>query len=377
MTGDIALVFGTRPEAIKLFVLAEHLGPRARLVHTGQHFDDALALGVARDLALPAADVQFDIGGRRRGAQVGRATELLTELFVDDRPGAVVVQGDTNSALAGALAANAEAVPLVHVEAGLRSHDRAMPEEHNRVLIDHVSDLCAAPTDAAARNLRSEGIDPGRIHRTGNTVVEAVERMLPDGMARRRYLHDLGVTPNGYVLATLHRPENVDRADDLRRILTDLAALPVPVMFPIHPRTAKNVERFGLTALLDPLHILPPLLPSDFLALAKEARIIVSDSGGVQEEVSVLKKRVVVVRRSTERPEALGSFAELVEIPDLLDRAVAAIDRGDESLSTEPSPFGDGLASARIAELSIALAAAAHEPEPFPQPKGHTPDVDH
>lgn len=352
MSGEVAVVLGTRPEAIKLFVIVELLGERARIVHTGQHFDDALAAGVARDLELRSPDVQLGLGGMPRGAQIGRATDALTALFTQDRPAAVIVQGDTNSGLAGALAANAEEIPLVHVEAGLRSHDRAMPEEHNRVLIDHIADLCAAPTDAAATNLENEGIDGSRVAVTGNTVIEAVERMVPDA-ARRAVLRKTYGLDGAFVLATVHRPENADSEPALRAVLEGLAALGAPVVFPMHPRTVARCREFQLDDLMAALQVIEPTTPGDFLGLAQEAALLVSDSGGVQEEVSVIKRPVLVVRRSTERPEALGTFSELIGPGQIADRGAWYLRGGgaDRDLTRTPSPFGDGTASRRILDL--------------------------
>lgn len=359
MTGRIAVVLGTRPEAIKLVVLVELLGERAQVIHTGQHFDDTLAAGVAGDLGLRVPDVQLRLGGVRRGAHIGRATDALTARFAADRPRAVIVQGDTNAALAGALAANAEDIPLVHVEAGLRSHDRAMPEEHNRIVIDHLADMCAAPTALAARHLAGEGIPAERVVVTGNTVVEAVQRMVPDARRRAELRERLGLGGARFVLATLHRPENVDTEPALRAVLDGLGALPELVVLPLHPRTATRVEEFGLGDLLKGLRVLPPMPPSDFLGLAREAALWVSDSGGIQEEASILKRPVLVVRRSTERPEALGTFAELVAPQDIAARGAWHLSGADaRDLDAVPSPFGDGTASAQIARLARSLADA-------------------
>ena len=357
MSGDVAVVLGTRPEAIKLFLIVELLGERARIVHTGQHFDDTLASGVARDLALREPDVQLGLGGMPRGAQIGQATDALTVLFNQRRPSAVIVQGDTNSSLAGGLAANAEDVPLVHVEAGLRSHDRAMPEEHNRVLIDHIADLCAAPTAAAAENLAKEGIDPERVAVTGNTVIEAVQRMVPDEDRRADLRVRHGVGDGRFVLATVHRPENVDTEPALRAVLEGLGDLGEPVLFPMHPRTAARVREFGLQDLVSGLQVTDPVAPSDFLGLAQEAALLVSDSGGVQEEVSVIKRPVLVVRRSTERPEALGTFSELIGPGEIARRGAWYLhgDGASLDLSQTPSPFGDGSASQQIVDLVLAM----------------------
>jgi UDP-N-acetylglucosamine 2-epimerase (non-hydrolysing) len=309
----VTVVLGTRPEAIKLAPLIRALGDICEVVYTGQHYDPALAAEVLDDLGLPAPDDTLGVGGRHRGRQIGDATSALTERISSSGSRAVVVQGDTNAALSGALAANACQVPLVHVESGLRSFDRAMPEEHNRVLIDHLADVCAAPTEGNRQNLLSERIPPERIKVTGNTIVESVAELLPPPSARKSEVGRRGLEPNQYVLATLHRPENVDQPRVLIRLLDELAACPLPVVLPMHPRTRAQLSCEGsFPAAQGSLVVVDPLPPRTFLALAAEARLLVTDSGGLQEEATILKRRALVVRRSTERPEALGSFSELV-----------------------------------------------------------------
>ena len=363
-TGRVAVVLGTRPEAIKLWGLVGQLGDRAWLVHTGQHYDAELSADVASDLRLRSPDVQLHVGGLRRGAQIGRATTELAALFEAHRPAAVIVQGDTSSAAAGALAANAEEVPLVHVEAGLRSFDRAMPEEHNRVLIDHLADLCAAPTPLAVRHLLEEGIPAERVELTGNTVVEAVLAMVPRSTACAGLLSRYGLVDRRYVVATIHRPENTDDPSVLGSILRGLGALVIPVVLPLHPRTRDRIEGFGLDWLLAPLEVVPPLPPSDFLGLASRAALVVSDSGGVQEEAAILKFRVLVVRRSTERPEALGTFAELVTPEAIPARATSLLSDLSHlaGLQAVACPFGDGSASSRIVDLVADLVGADLQP---------------
>ncbi len=353
-TGRVAVVLGTRPEIVKLAGLVRLLGDRAWVVHTGQHYDAELSDVFFAQFGLQPPLDALDVGGRTRGAQIGEATTRLDALFGDERPAAVVVQGDTNSALAGALAANAREVPVVHVEAGLRSHDRAMPEEHNRVLVDHLADLCLAPTETSRANLLAEAIPDDRIEVTGNTVVEAVHALLPGPEARQALLDGHGVAREGFVLSTFHRPENVDDPDRLRVILEQLVSLPVPVVVPVHPRLAARVERFGLQSQLDRLRPVAPLGYQEFLGLFAEAALAVSDSGGVQEEASVVKRPVVVVRRSTERPEVLGSFSVLAGVGGEIAAAAARwLDdpaATHERLSTLPSPYGDGTASVRSKE---------------------------
>ncbi|MFI0741000.1 non-hydrolyzing UDP-N-acetylglucosamine 2-epimerase [Streptomyces sp. NPDC021100] len=362
-TRSIALVLGTRPELIKLTDLARLLGPAAHLIHTGQHYDENLSGRFLTELGLPEPTLLTGVGGKPRAVQISAALEQLDELFAAEPPLAVVVQGDTNAALAGALAANARGIPLVHVEAGLRSHDRNMPEEHNRVLIDRVADvLCAATGDNRA-NLLAEGLEDARIAVTGNTVVEAVRNQLPAAGERAALLRAHGLTADGYVLATVHRPENTDDPSALRAVLTELAALVTddrPVLLPLHPRTRARIEAAGLSGLLAPLTVTAPLGYSEFLALARHAALLVSDSGGIQEECTVLGRPLVVVRRSTERPEAMTDFAELVipgpAIGAAARRRLAEGPEGLARLAALPSPFGDGLASERITALLAGIA---------------------
>ncbi|MDQ7807329.1 UDP-N-acetylglucosamine 2-epimerase (non-hydrolyzing) [Amycolatopsis sp. A133] len=359
-TGGVTLVCGTRPELIKLAPLMRAFGDGCAVVYTGQHYDRSLYSRIRADLPPSDRFHELGVGAGRRGGQLGRTVSAVDEVLAD-RPGrVVVVQGDTTSALAGALAANAHDLPLVHVEAGLRSHDRAMPEEHNRVLIDHLADLCCAPTELNRANLLAENVPADRIAVTGNTVVEALQTALPSAEDRWAVLAARGLERDRFVLATIHRPENVDDPARLAVILRELGRLPLPVVFPLHPRTAKSIEAAGLRPLLDPLVELEPQAYPAFLALAAEAAVIVSDSGGIQEEASVLKRPVVVVRRSTERPEIDGTFGTRVlpgpaigtEVARWLDDVVGHRER----LRNLPSPYGDGSATARIvAALDVLL----------------------
>lgn len=348
---NVAVVVGTRPEIIKMMPILEHLSAEVDLVYTGQHYDQAMAGAFFDAFGLSPTRV-LGIGNRSRGEQIGTGITALSRLLEQDRPQAVVVQGDTNSALVGALAANATETLLVHVEAGLRSFDRAMPEEHNRVLIDHVSDLLLAPTAVAERNLHLEQC-AGHIEVTGNTVVEAVTRMLPKADARHRLLASYGLVDNEFVLATIHRAENTDDPGNLRCIFTALGRLGLPVVLPLHPRTRMRLRATDLEHLLDNLRVVEPVGYQDFLALAAHARLLISDSGGVQEEVSVLKRRAVVVRRSTERPEVLGTFTVLCEPAHLRDTAAEWLHESDGPgfLADLPSPYGDGDAGLLSAKL--------------------------
>jgi len=295
------------------------------------------------------------ICGEPRHVQIGRMVEQLGGMFAKRPPAAVVVQGDTNTVSAAAQAGSYTGVPVVHVEAGLRSHDRAMPEEINRCTAGVLADLHCAPTKRAVDNLRRDGVPSAKIALTGNTVVEATLGMLPDEAAARQIVARLGAEPGEYVLATIHRPENTDDPARLRVILDELSKLGLPVMFPLHPRTRAAAARHGLGEGLDRLRTTAPADHRTFLGLARHARLLVSDSGGVQEECTVLKRPLIVVRNSTERPEAIeAGFAHLIQpgaaISDLGRELIA--DTGlAERLARLPCPFGDGKASERISAL--------------------------
>lgn len=363
----IAVVYGTRPEAVKLRGVVALLGADACLIHTGQHYDPDMAAGFEAGIGFPPPEHRLAIGGGSRGRQIADALVGLETLFAGNaggaRVGAVIVQGDTNTALTGALAANVARLPLVHVEAGLRSHDREMPEEHNRTVVDHLADLCCAPTSTSAANLANEGISgDDRVTVTGNTVVEAVLSLRPDTAATNTILAARGVERDRFVLATFHRPENVDDPDVLATILGELAALPVPVVLPLHPRSAARAAAAGLEPLLDKVLVAPPVGYREFLGLMGASALIVSDSGGVQEESSIVKRPVIVVRRSTERPEVLGTFSRLVAPgPGVADTAREWLDdlaALHERLARLPSPYGDGQASALTVAATDRLLAS-------------------
>lgn len=351
---SVTLVVGTRPEIIKTAGVIHELGSLAQVVHTGQHYDDSMSAVFWSDYRLPApALIMNGIGGMPRPVQMASIMNGLVEEFQRNRPALVVVQGDTNTAAAGAQAAYLCGIPVAHIEAGLRSRDRAMPEEINRRLVGVVADRHYAPTAEAASNLLCEGVETDRIRITGNTVVEATYATLPEQQQRYKLLADFGLTPGEFILATIHRPENTDHPERLTDVLEALGGLPLPVVFPMHPRTRSAIDRHDLHPLPRQLRVVEPLAHPQFLALAAEARLLISDSGGLQEETTVLKRPLVVVRQSTERPEAFDAgFAKLATNALQLERWAHTL-LGDsllmETLAHTPSPYGDGSASKRIA----------------------------
>lgn len=392
---DVAIVLGTRPEAIKLLGLTRLLGDRARLIHTGQHYDEGMWAKVIGDLPGMAVDHHVRVGGLTRGEQIGSGTSALTRHLIEHPARALVVQGDTNSTVAGALAASSVGIPVVHVEAGLRCHDRAMPEEVNRVVVDAIADLCCAPTPENAAQLAREGIVGRRVAVTGNTLAEALSVLLPGEAERTAIVRAYGLRPGDYVLVTMHRAANVDDPERLRELLSALADLArlACVVLPLHPRTATAAERFELTHLLADVLVLPPLGPRHFVSLEAQALLLLSDSGGVQEEAALLRRPLLVLRDSTERPELLKGWCRLLgsaAVGPAVATAYADAAAWAESLTWRGSAYCEDAPSrvildeidhrwpareARAAEPTptaagdAALAAASEDPAPTtPEP---------
>ncbi len=349
-----AVVVGTRPEIVRQARLCRLLGDQARLLHTRQHADDELAGVYVAAAQLPTPLELTGIFGAPRYAQIGRMIEQLGAEFAASKPTVVIVQGDTDTAAAAAQAASYVGVPVVQVEAGLYATDQGGPEEVSRCCPSGLqADLHCAPTPAAQARLLTDAVPASKIELTGSTIVEAIRQMLPDEPSATAIAASYGVDPNQYVLATIHRPENTDDADHLDAVLTELGKLGLPVVMPVHPRTRLAAEWHRVTAALDRLLAVPPVDYRTFLALAWLARLIVSDSGDVQKECTVLKRPLLVVGNAAERPESIeAGFAHLVRPgPRIgkLGRELIADYRLGARLAEAPCPFGDGLASDRIA----------------------------
>ncbi len=358
----IALVFGTRPEIIKLAPIIRELARRDiafELIHSNQHYSYDLDRVFFEDLKLPKPNFNLEVGSGEQGEQTAHALARIEAVLKETAPSAVIVQGDTNTTLAASLAAAKLHIPLFHVEAGLRSKDRRMPEEINRIVSDHCSDFLFAPTQIAADNLCREGIEESKIKVTGNTIVDAVQENI--GLARQStILNDMSLEKQSYLLATLHRAENVDNESILTSIMLGLEQLQnetnLPVVLPLHPRTKKTMEHFGIKP--RDLMIIDPIGYLDFLNLEGHARLVLTDSGGVQEEACILQVPCVTLRNSTERPESVTVGANVVagcKTSEITQSALAMMDRR----SSWKNPFGDGKASERIVtqiETSIGIA---------------------
>ncbi len=342
--GAIALVFGTRPELVKLAPLAWELGPSARWIHTGQHPWADLA-EIADDVGVGPPDRDATVAASPPGL-LGASVAAVADALAELAPDVVVVQGDTNSTLAGALATAKLGLPLVHLEAGLRAFDRRLPEEHNRIVVDHLADVLCAPTPLAAEQLADEGIAATRIAVTGNTAVDAVHRVLPDRDERIAIRAEFGLGVDEYAVATLHRPENVDDARTLAMIVEELRDLPLPVLMPVHPRTFDRARRADIQLSGGAILVTQPLGYRAFLALAADSAFLVTDSGGVQEEASVIGRPAVVVRRSTERPEVLGTVTTRVDPGPAIGAAarviLAELPELHRRLAELACPYGHG-----------------------------------
>ncbi len=367
-------VVGARPNFMKaapiLRALRSRPGCSAVLVHTGQHYDLSMSDAFFRDLEMPEPDVHLGVGSASHAVQTARILTAFEPVVEREKPDAVVVVGDVNSTLACALVAAKLVVPVVHVEAGLRSRDRTMPEEINRLLTDAISELLLTPSADADAALRAEGIPAARIRRVGNVMIDSLLRHLPQAEGSA-YPSALGLTGQRYAVMTLHRPSNVDQPEILRGILEGLDGLSraMPVVFPAHPRTVKRLaasglheqflDRTGATAKITPLQegviLVDPAGYLDFLALMKGACVAITDSGGVQEETTVLGIPCLTVRENTERPVTVteGTNTVVGTDPSRIRTACAAVLSGRPKKGRVPELW-DGHAAERIVDAILA-----------------------
>jgi UDP-N-acetylglucosamine 2-epimerase (non-hydrolysing) len=359
----LAIVLGTRPEIIKMSPLirsCQKKGVDFFVLHTGQHYSYEMDRVFFEELGLPAPDFNLDVGSGSHAEQTGKIMTGIEKILVQEKPDCVLVQGDTNTVLAGTLAASktyvrkgsSRPIDVGHVEAGLRSFDRSMPEEVNRIVADHLSQYLFAPTTTAQEHLRHEGIAEEKIFLTGNTVVDAVRENLAVSKKKADTIRDLGLSPDKYFLVTLHRQENVDNKKRLKDILSSLTQIHettgMPLVFPVHPRTEKMIASFNLK--LKGFQLIKPLGFLEFLQLESHARLALTDSGGVQEETCILNVPCVTIRDSTERPETVDVGANIVAGVD----PASIIDAAERMLAHSrkwENPFGDGKAGDRIIDI--------------------------
>ena len=346
---NVLTVIGNRPQFVKAAAVSRPLRERASetLVHTGQHHDDELSTVFVEELGVPRPEVELGIHGGSNASQTARMLGALEPLIAERAPDVVLVYGDTNSTLAGGLAAAQARVPVAHVEAGMRSFDRSMPEELNRVLVDHAADLLLCPSESSVANLRAERA-AGKVEIVGDVMVDVALTMQPRAKER-----DAGAPDEPFLLATAHRAGNVDDPERLAKLVDLLTGMPFPVVLPLHPRTHARLEAAGLLERVEAeLDVRPPLGYLDFTALLLRARAVLTDSGGVQKEAYLAGVPCITLRDTTEWVETIGTGWNV-----LVDLDAAAAQRALETPppGDRPQLYGDGRAGERVVD---ALAAA-------------------
>jgi UDP-N-acetylglucosamine 2-epimerase len=347
---NVLTVIGNRPQFVKAAAVSRLLRERAGeiLVHTGQHHDDELSTVFVTELGVPRPEVELGIHGGTNTSQTARMLEALEPLLREHAPDVVLVYGDTNSTLAGGLAAAQARVPVAHVEAGMRSFDRTMPEELNRVLVDHAADLLLCPSETSVANLREERA-AGKVEIVGDVMVDVALAMQPRARGR-----DVAAPDEPFLLATAHRAGNVDDPARLERLVDLLTAMPFPVVLPLHPRTRARLEAAGLLARVEAaIDVRPPLGYLDFTALLLRARAVLTDSGGVQKEAYLAGVPCITLRDTTEWVETLNTGWNV-----LVDLDAQAALRALETPPPDERPelYGDGRAGERVVAALTAFA---------------------
>ncbi len=351
----IVAVIGTRPEIIKMAPIIKALGKRGAdffIIHTGQHYSYNMDEVFFKQLELPQAKFKLEVGSGSHAEQTAKILTGVEEILKHEKPDIILVEGDTNSVLASALVASKLHIKVGHVEAGLRSGDKQMPEEINRIITDHCSDYLFAPTEASKANLMRENIDEKKIFITGNTIVDALMQNLEIAKHEADILQQLNLDPKNYCLVTLHRQENVDNRERFTSILEGLnrvsLEISVPVVYPVHPRARKMMTEFNLNPMN--LKLIEPQDYFSFIQLESNARLILTDSGGIQEEACILRIPCVTLRDNTERPETIAVGANLlagITANEIVNCSYKMMDKATDWFN----PFGDGKAAERIIDI--------------------------
>ena len=352
----IVIILGTRPEIIKLSpIIREFVRNKTdfTLIHTNQHYSAEMDKIFFDELKLPQPNYNLQVGSGTHGMQTGKMLKRIEKVLLEEKPSIVLVEGDTNTVLAGALAAAKLKIKVGHVEAGLRSFDKNMPEELNRVLTDHLSDYCFAPTEIAKANLLKENIPKEKIFVTGNTIVDAVLMCKELAEYKVDIFKKFGLKKNNYMIITAHRPENVNVYERLCNMLKGLRFVRekynVPMIWPIHPRTSKMLNKFNLSV-PEGVKLIAPLSYLEFLQLQANSKVILTDSGGIQEEACILNIPCVTMRDNTERPETINIESNIL-VGVNPKKIVDGVDKMLLRNTAWENPFGDGKASQRILEI--------------------------
>jgi len=357
----VGVILGTRPEIIKLSPVIDECIARDIdffITHTGQHYSYELDKIFLEELKLPQPKYNIEVGSLSHGAMTGRMLERLEKVFLQEKPDVILVEGDTNTVLAGALTAVKMGIKVGHVEAGLRSHDKRMPEEHNRKLADHISDYLFAPTQLTKQNLLKENIPEKNIFVTGNTIVDAVNRNIVISNQKSDILKNLNLKKEEYIVTTLHRQENVDNLDFIKKVLNTFKEISdkygIKIIYPIHPRTNKMIDIFNIRKEVEnisDLSLITPLGYIDFLKLQANAKMVITDSGGIQEESCILKVPCATFRLSTERPETVEVGSNIVSgltQEGMISSIHHMMNKKDKDWI---NPLGDGTAAKKIVTI--------------------------
>ena len=352
----ILSVVGARPNFMKIAPIAHALAARTDmrhvLVHTGQHYDQNMSTVFFQELEIREPDIHLGVGSGSHAQQTARVMMQLEEVMLRETPDLIVVVGDVNSTMAATLVASKLGVPVAHIEAGLRSYDRTMPEEINRLVTDAIADLLLTPSRDADANLIREGVDPSRIHFVGNVMIDTLLKFLPRARATQALARH-GLEHGRYALVTLHRPSNVDDRDTLEALLRLLGriAARLPVLFPIHPRTRKMIQEFGFEDAFPGVRLADPVGYLEFVALEDGARLVLTDSGGVQEETTVLGVPCLTLRNNTERPVTVSDGTNQVvgQDPEVIWKAAERCLASPVATGRVPE-FWDGHAGERVVE---------------------------
>jgi UDP-N-acetylglucosamine 2-epimerase (non-hydrolysing) len=373
----IAIITGTRPEIIKMYPIIKLFDARGtdyKYIHTGQHYDYDLFLKFIEEFEIRKPDIYISANISNPVKQVSNIMDKIGSVMNDLHPSLVLVEGDTNSVLASTLAALKSNIPIAHIEAGLRSNDWKTVEEHNRKIVDHVSDILLSPTEVSTKNLQSEHVH-GEIHTVGNTVIDAINLCLAsEGTGNNINTHAKGMAQSlgidkqedDFVLVTLHRSENVDQIDIIRQVLMALSDTNLEYIFPMHPHTLKRIQEYGLIKHIGKrIKIIPPLGYLDFLSLLKQCKFVVTDSGGVQEEITSprINKRALVLRECTERPESVQSGHSVlckIEHKAILEQIKIFETNDSKNMTSLNSPYGSGDAADKIAEIIEKIFPSIH-----------------
>jgi UDP-N-acetylglucosamine 2-epimerase (non-hydrolysing) len=353
-------VVGTRPNFVKMAPVIREVQKRQFphvLVHTGQHYDKKMSEIFLSELRMPKPDYFLDVGSGSHGYQTGEMLRKMEEVIIKEEPSFVITPGDTNTSLAAALASSKVQNALTgHVESGLRSFDRTMPEEINRILIDHCSDALFCPTKTAVVNLKKEGIPDGRVFLVGDTMVEASHTHLE--LAKESGIADKYTDIGDYYLVTVHRAENTDDKKRLEAIVNALLALDKTLIFPIHPRTEKQLQEFGMWDKVrnsDNIQLMEPIGYLEFLHLLSKAKLMITDSGGIQKEAFLMRVPCITLRDNTEWVETLDMNANILVGADEKNIIIGAAQMLGSNINWETNPFGDRDASKRIVDVIIEM----------------------